>query len=55
MTHGETVRVERSARGGGVGLYIRSGIKYKLRNEIVNTNIDIEHSWLEVTSLSGSD
>ena len=36
-------------RGGGVGLYIRSDIKYKLRNDIVNTNTDIEHLWLEVT------
>ena len=34
-------------RGGGVGLYIRSDIKYKLRNDIVNTNTDIEHLWLE--------
>ena len=36
-------------RGGGVGLYIRSDIKYKLRNDIVNTNTDIEHLKLEVT------
>ena len=36
-------------RGGSVGLYIRSDIKYKLRNDIVNTNTDIEHLWLEVT------
>ena len=36
-------------RGGGVGLYIRSDIKYKLRNDILNTNTDIEHLWLEVT------
>ena len=49
MTHGETVRVDRSARGGVVGLYMRSGIKYRLRNEIVNTNMDIKHLWLEVT------
>ena len=35
--------------GGGVGLYIRSNIKYKLRNNIVNTNTDIEHLCLEVT------
>ena len=30
-------------RSGGVGLYIRSDIKYKLRNDIANTNTDIEH------------
>ena len=36
-------------RGGGVGLYIRSDIKFKLRNYIVNTNTDIEHLWIEVT------
>ena len=36
-------------RGGGVGLYIRSDIKYKLRNDIVNTNTGIEHLWVEVT------
>ena len=36
-------------RGGSVDLYIRSDIKYKLRNDIVNTNTDIEHLWLEVT------
>ena len=36
-------------RGSGVGLYIRSDIKYKLRNGIVNTNTDIEHLWLEVS------
>ena len=36
-------------RGGSVGLYIRSDIKYKLRNYILNTNTDIEHLWLEVT------
>ena len=36
-------------RGGGIGLYTRSDIKYKLRNDIVNTNTDIEHLWLEVT------
>ena len=36
-------------RGGSVGLYIRSGIIYKLRNDIVNTNTDIEHLWLKVT------
>ena len=35
-------------RGGGVDLYIRSDIKYKLRNGIVNANTDIEHLWLEV-------
>ena len=35
--------------GGGVGLYIRSNIKYKLRNNIANTNTDIEHLCLEVT------
>ena len=34
------------ARGGGVGLYIRSDIKYKLRNDTVNTNTDIDHLWL---------
>ena len=37
------------ARGGGVGLYIRSDIKYKLRNDTVNTNTDIDHLWLQVT------
>ena len=31
------------SRSGGVGLYIRSDDKYKLRNDIVNTNTDIEH------------
>ena len=36
-------------RGGDVGLYIRSDIKFKLRNYIVNTNTDIEHLWIEVT------
>ena len=36
-------------RGSSVGLYIRSDIRYKLRNDIVNTNTDIEHLWLEVT------
>ena len=36
-------------RGGGVGLYIRADIKCKLRNDIVNTNTDIEHLFLEVT------
>ena len=36
-------------RGSGVGLYIRSDIKYKLRNGIVYTNTDIEHLWLEVS------
>ena len=35
--------------GGGVALYIRSNIKYKLRNNIANTNTDIEHLCLEVT------
>ena len=36
-------------RGSDVGLYIRSETKYKLRNDIVNTNTDIEHLKLEVT------
>ena len=36
-------------RGGSECLYIRSGIIYKLRNDIVNTNTDIEHLWLKVT------
>ena len=36
-------------RGSDVGLYIRSESKYKLRNDIVNTNTDIEHLKLEVT------
>ena len=36
-------------RGCGVGLYIRSDIKFKLRNYIVNTKTDIEHLWIEVT------
>ena len=31
------------SRSGSVGLYIRSDDKYKLRNDIVNTNTDIEH------------
>ena len=35
-------------RGGGVGSYVRSDIRYKLRN-IVNINTDTEHLWLEVT------
>ena len=42
-------RNRKHTRGDGVGLYIRSDIKYKLRNDIVNTNTDIEHLWLEVT------
>ena len=36
-------------RDSSVGLYIRSDIRYKLRNDIVNTNTDIEHLWLEIT------
>ena len=36
-------------RGGSVDLHIRSDIRYKLRNDIANTNTDIEHLWLEVT------
>ena len=36
-------------RGGSVGLYFRSDIKCKLRNDIVSTNTEIEHFWLEVT------
>ena len=36
-------------RGCSVDLHIRSDIRYKLRNDIANTNTDIEHLWLEVT------
>ena len=41
-------RNKEHTRGGGVGLHIRSDIKYILRNNTVNTNTDIEHLWLKV-------
>ena len=44
-----TFRNSEHTRGGVVGLYIRADIKYKLRNDIVNTNTGIEHLWVEVT------
>ena len=38
----------RATRGGGIGMYICNEIKYKLRNDIVRLDPDIEHLWIEV-------
>ena len=46
---GHEVKFRNREHTRGVGLYIRSDIKYKLRNDIVNTITDIEHLWIEVT------
>ena len=35
--HEVKFRNRKHTRGGGVGLYIRSDIKYKFRNDIANT------------------
>ena len=38
----------RPTRGGGVGMFIREELKYKVRKDIVRFNPDIEHLWIEV-------
>jgi len=35
-------------RGGGVGVYIKDNIPYKVRNDITNLDKDLELLWLEV-------
>lgn len=38
----------RTTCGGGVGMYIRTEVKYKLRKDIVRFDSNIEHIWIEV-------
>ena len=38
-----------SKRGGGVGLYIKETIKYKVRHDIHRIDQTIEHLWIEVS------
>ena len=38
----------RATRGGGVGMYIRTEIKYKPRKDIMRFDPGIEHLWIEV-------
>ena len=35
-------------RGGGVGAYLREGIRYKRQINIENTKPNLEHLWLEI-------
>ena len=35
-------------RGGGVGLYIKDSIKYKMRDNITRSDPDLEHLWVEI-------
>ena len=39
-------RVDR--RGGGVGIYIKESIKYKLRDDITRSDQELEHLWIEI-------
>jgi len=34
-------------RGGGVGAYVKEGLKCKIRKDIMSTDSDFEHLWLE--------
>ena len=42
---------KRRKRGGGVGVYVRNCIKYKVRNYI-STDERLEHLWIEVQGKS---
>ena len=35
-------------RGGGVACYIKEGLKYKMRQDIINIDKSVEHLWIEV-------
>jgi len=39
-------------RGGGVGIYIKETINFKIRNDIVKIDETIEHTWIEIASKS---
>jgi len=43
-----TYRNRDERRGGGVGIYIKDTIQFKVRNDITNVNTSIEHLWIEV-------
>ena len=35
-------------RGGGVGIYVRDTIEFKVRNDILKLDESIEHLWVEI-------
>ena len=35
-------------QGGGVGVYIKDYITYKIRNDIISLNDSLEHLWVEL-------
>ena len=35
-------------RSGGVGIYIRDTIQFKLRSDISKLDVSIEHLWIEI-------
>ena len=35
-------------RGGGVGVYIKDCIAYKIRNDIISLDDSLEHQWVDV-------
>jgi len=43
-----TYRNRDEKRGGGVDIYIKDTIQFKIRNDIVNVDKSIEHLWVEV-------
>ena len=47
------IRNDRCRKGGGVGLYVRSGLQFKVRSDlIVNTNPNIKCCWIELNLLT---
>ena len=36
------------ARGGGVGMYVRETIKFKIRTDLINKFPSLEHLWIEI-------
>ena len=38
-------------RGGGVGVYIKDCITYKIRNDIISIDGSLEHQWVEVIGI----
>jgi exonuclease III len=36
------------AKGGGVGFYIKTSIKFKERKDITNLDLTMEHQWIEI-------
>ncbi len=46
--YSQVFRNRATARGGGVGFYVREDIMFKRRMDIENVEPDLEHIWLEV-------